>query len=249
MAAADTVTPFATGSLSAPPQRHGSVPDQQRTSPPHDRGPRLSVLVDQQLWFVGQDIQHADGNALLRFGAHRVRSVFGVGTSYYVLPLDDEHDAQPWRSGESASLALVCWGFAVYLGPVLDGAVVCEPSCDRASLETSGVLVRRLSSMARLLNGPLQLPIHVPRDLPAGRVPNEPAAVQLYRLRLQTMSSAFCAYETWVAEHLGAPYRRRVLSSLPRHKQRRFSLETDLTDCWTRFGAALCTDPPAADIR
>jgi hypothetical protein len=45
---------------------------------------RFPVLLDQQFWFLGHDIRHADGNALQRFGFVRWRSPAQGGTSCYV---------------------------------------------------------------------------------------------------------------------------------------------------------------------
>ena len=59
---------------------------------------RLTTLVDQQLWYIGHDIRHADGNALARFGFERRRGASG-GTSCYRLPSVDP------------SRQLLCWGF------------------------------------------------------------------------------------------------------------------------------------------
>ncbi|MFY7922390.1 MAG: hypothetical protein ACOVSI_08245, partial [Gemmatimonas sp.] len=68
---------------------------------------RLATLLDQQLWYIGHDTRHADGNALLRFGFERSRTPAG-GTSCYRLSAED-----PTRQ-------VVCWGFGVYVGPVAE---------------------------------------------------------------------------------------------------------------------------------
>lgn len=46
----------------------------------------LAELLDQQMWFFGRDIQHPDGNLLLRFGFARERPPVEVsGTSRYAI--------------------------------------------------------------------------------------------------------------------------------------------------------------------
>ncbi|MCO4099046.1 MAG: hypothetical protein HEQ38_06495 [Gemmatimonas sp.] len=189
------------------------------------RAPRplkLTTLLDQQLWFIGHDIRHADGNALTRFGFDRWRSL-SVGTSCYRLP------------GEDPSRHVVCWGFGLYVGPVDEGAdlsatpstaPVCSPLC-------RGVFIQRHSVTPRLLSHPLRLPVHQPSDLPALRSPVTPGDWQDVQAGLEALASVWSRYEGWARDALGTTHRSHVLAMVPRHKRRRFSTATDLAELWS----------------
>jgi hypothetical protein len=186
------------------------------------RSPRpltLATLLDQQLWFIGHDIRHADGNALTRYGFDRWRSP-AVGTSCYRL------------SGDDPSRQVVCWGFGIYVGPVTDGSeqTAAYPRGD-APLQR-GVFIQRHSFTPRLLARPLRLPVHQPSDLPVLRSPISADVWVDVRAGLAALAGVWSRYEAWARDALGAVHRAQVLALVPRHKRRRFSRATDLAQQW-----------------
>ena len=178
---------------------------------------RLSTLLDQQLWFIGHDIRHADGNALTRFGFERRRGSAG-GTTCYQLASED-----PARD-------LVCWGFGVYVGPVDNAA---RPAPHDAPRETPrGVFLQRHSLTPRLLSGPLALPLHQPSELPLLRSPVTPHDWHEVQSALRHLAAELARYEQWARDTLGTTHRAQVLAQVPRHKRRRFCAATDLAASW-----------------
>jgi hypothetical protein len=178
---------------------------------------RLPVLLDQQFWFLGHDIRHISGNGLERYGFRRYRAIDGAGTSCYVLP-------------EAPGTALVCWGFAAYLG-----AVAAAPAGDGAVTGPAGVLVQRHSVTPRLVCTPPALPLHRMADLPRTRAPRSSSDWQLVRNGLERLASLFADYERWAHQALGEPYRLGTLRTLPRHKRRKFEPVSDLSAQWGRW--------------
>jgi hypothetical protein len=176
---------------------------------------RLSILLDQQLWFIGHDIRHAEGNALVRFGFARLRSGEGGGTTCYCLPLDGS-DRQ-----------LVCWGFGVYIGSVRANAM------PESGPPVPGVLIQRHAMTPRLLRDALPLPLHKPSALPASRSPVTAADWNRVHRALTELAVQLTRYESWARQALGNAHRSRVLAQLPRHKRRRFCETTDLAAIWS----------------
>lgn len=175
--------------------------------------PRADLLLDQQLWFLGQDIRHADGNALTRFGFQRLRAP-GATASAYVLLLEP-------------ALGLVCMGFGVYLGPV---SFLDETAAPPAG---HGVVWRRHTRSPRLTRRGLLLPLRGPNELPEtceGTAGESRAALAISVRRL---ARVFAAYEAWAITTLGPAHRGRALAALPRHKRLRLpALLPALTGAW-----------------
>lgn len=182
------------------------------------RSLRLPVLLDQQFWFLGHDIRHVSGNGLERYGFQRFRAANGVGTSCYVLP-------------QGPGTALVCWGFAAYLGAVSTPIA----AGDQVVAGPAGVLVQRHSVTPRLVCAPPTLPLHRMTDLPRARAPRSPSDWQLVRDGLERLAELFADYERWAQQALGEPYRLGTLRALPRHKRRKFEPVSDLSGFWGRW--------------
>jgi hypothetical protein len=191
---------------------------------------RLPVLLDQQFWFLGHDIRHEAGNALERFGFTRWRHAHGVGTSCYVLHL-------------GPASALVCWGFAAYLGTVTGPTTAPETAAADRALATdarrhaapAGILVQRHSMTPRLVLSPPHLPVHRLADLPRIRTPQSRTDWTTVHEGLHTLATLFARYELWAQRALGEPYRLDTLRALPRHKRRKFELVADLSAHWSRW--------------
>ena len=182
---------------------------------------RLTTLVDQQLWYIGHDIRHADGNALARFGFERRRGASG-GTSCYRLPSVDP------------SRQLLCWGFGIYVGAIADPSPsghALATGCTPAHI-AHGVFLSRHAITPRLVPQPLALPLHQPSELPPLRSPVTPHDWQVVQFALQHVANEFGRYEQWARDTLGAAHRTHVLARVPRHKRRRFAAATHLADSW-----------------
>jgi hypothetical protein len=204
-------------------------------SAPHTPPPlhRLGdPLLDLQLWMLGQDRLHAEGNALARYGFQRSRHPEGHGSSGYLLPLND-----PPGTG------LVCWGYGIYLGPVrLIPPGDAPPSRATGSPPGSpplGVLLERHAFGPRVLTAPLALPVRAKADLGARHVPRPPREQRAAAEGLQRVATLLAAYERWALRTLGTAHRLRALALLPRHKRRRLPTTPSLADGWDGLRDAL----------
>ena len=193
------------------------------------REPSTATLVDLQFWFLGHDIKHAEGNALVRFGFERVATDTVGGTTCYVLPLP---------TVEPSRRQLVCWGFAAYVGPTRAGATD-GPECGPTGAHADGVLVARHARTPLLLRAPLILPLHRLCDLPRGEAPRSREEWSAAHAGVAAAAAVFAAYERWAGATLGEAHRDRALALLPRHKRRRFVAQRGLAEHWDRVCAAL----------
>jgi hypothetical protein len=188
------------------------------------RSLRLNVLLDQQLWYLGQDIRHPDGNALVRFGFERLRSP-GEGTTCYRLAM-----------GGEPGVALLCWGFALYVGHHVADTAGCAAHPPRGPTP-AGVMLLRHAASARLIWPSLCIPLHKPSELPR----LDPPRTGLEQVQLSEgvarLARQLQHYETWTEQALGAAHRTRVLAALPRHKRRKFAPVTDLAPLWREVEA------------
>jgi len=200
---------------------------------------RLNVLLDQQLWFLGHDIRHPEGNALLRFGFTRQRSASGGGTTCYRFASCDGHRDDGTAVGQSAIVPhgdeLLCWGFGLYHGEVASPMTVADTSVRRDT--PAGVLLFRHAASARLVWPAVCLPLHKPSELPRLDLPQtEREREQLCRCVVRLARTLF-RYEQWVAEALGVAYRTQVMDALPRHKRRKFVDSINLSGLWRELEA------------
>jgi hypothetical protein len=194
------------------------------------REPSTATLVDLQFWFLGHDIKHAEGNALVRFGFERVATDTVGGTTCYVLPLP---------TAEPIPRQLVCWGFAAYVGPTRSGATD-GPDGGPTGAHADGVLVARHTRTPLLLRVPLMLPLHRLCDLPRGEAPRSREEWSAAHAGVAAAAAVFADYERWASATLGEAHRDRALALLPRHKRRRFVAQRGLAEHWDRVCAARC---------
>jgi hypothetical protein len=189
---------------------------------------RLNLLLDQQLWFLGHDIRHAEGNALVRFGFERERSTDGGGTTCYRLALRDE-------PGEE----LLCWGFALYCGRATARAADAERATTSATRLASpaGVLLMRQAASARLVWPMMRLPLHKPSELPRLDMPQTEWEHRQLRAGVVRLARQLARYEAWAERTLGIAHRTHVMDTLPRHKRRRFAKVTGLGEQWCEVEA------------
>jgi hypothetical protein len=192
-------------------------------------------LLDLQLWMLGQDRLHPEGNALARYGFQRGRHPEGHGSSGYLLPLND-----PPGTG------LVCWGYGIYLGPVRlippGDAAPSRATGSPPGAPPLGVVLERHAFGPRVLTAPLALPVRAKAALGARHVPRAPLEQQAAGDGLRRVATLLADYERWALRTLGHAHRLQALALLPRHKRRRLPATPSLADGWDALRDALpCT--------
>jgi hypothetical protein len=194
-------------------------------------------LLDLQLWMLGQDRLHPDGNALARYGFLRCRHPEGHASSGYLLPLDDPHP-----------VALVCWGYGVYLGPVSwkepgtlrpPMAPARPPEPWQGGTAVPGVLLERHAFGPKLLPAPVTLPLRAKAQLGVRLAPRAEDQQRAACAGVIRTASLLAAYERWAVDTLGDAHRHRALAALPRHKRRRLPTAPSLADAWDALGRSL----------
>jgi hypothetical protein len=161
------------------------------TAPAPDRH-RLAELLDQQMWFFGRDIQHPEGNLLLRFGFTRERPPVAVsGTSRYTM-------TTPVGS-------LTLWGWGVLWR-------------DREPL---ALLMRRHGPGPRLVSAAVareQVWAHTALTDSRAAASDELARVGML---LADFAGWVHRYERWVRDTCGESWRRECAELRPRHVRRK----------------------------
>ena len=197
-------------------------------------------LLDLQLWMLGQDRLHPAGNALARYGFARARHPTGHGSSSYLLPMPGE-----------TGVALVAWGYALYLGavtgvpldapsaPARESPPPINPVAASPAPTADGLLLERHAFGPRLLRAPLSLPLPGKQALGERHHPRSEADQHAARHRLLQVAAALAGYERWAVATLGEGHRRRALAALPRHKRRRMAATPSLAPAWETLGASL----------
>ena len=139
------------------------------------------VLLDQQMWYWGQDIRRPEGNALVRYGFTRWQpSAQWPSSSAYVLA------PGPGRQ-------VVLWGFGFFYGEASGGGVYL------ARFDFDPVWTSQFDLSAALWS-PEQ-----PPKFRARRIPTSSTAWAVYSPALEWIAD----YEQWALETLGLDYRRR----------------------------------------
>lgn len=161
------------------------------TTPVPDRH-LLAELLDQQLWFFGRDIQHPEGNLLLRFGFARERPPVAVsGTSRYRI-------ITPTGS-------LTLWGW---------GALWRDD-------QPLSLLMRRHGPRPRLVPAAASLDhvwAHTAFADARAAIGDDLARLGLL---LADFASWVHAYERWVRETYSESWRRECAALRPRHVRRK----------------------------
>jgi hypothetical protein len=141
-------------------------------------------LLNQQLWCWGRDIQHPDGNILLKHGFMRVRPPEDhQGSSAYTLRLADEH-------------TMIMWGFGLFCG----------------QKEKGGVFIMRFGFNPRHTEAAeLMLPIWTTAQLPELRTPTSSFECAAARDLLVRALNWISRYEGWVIDTFGIGYRRQCV--------------------------------------
>ncbi len=152
-------------------------------------------LLDAQLWCLGQDILHAEGNLLAAFGGVRHRDGLHAGqpSCYRLVPPD------------GGSLRVCAWGYGLWLGDLEAG---------------DGCFVRRKGFAPVLTSADWPWAGAFGRDDRPGRRPRSAAE----SARLATLVAAlaeWCAgYERWIAGTVAPGWRATCESRRPRGRRR-----------------------------
>lgn len=175
------------------------------------------ALLDAQLWCLGQDILHADGNLLAAYGARRWRE--GLTDRQ---PSSYRHDR---ASGERVAL----WGYGLWLGDATVGA---------------GCFVRRKQFVPVLTDDAWPGAAAFVRDDRPGRRPTTAAERDRLAALLCHLARWCGDYERWVAATQPASWRRECELRRPRATRRRGRLAPadSLVAGWDRLAALVA--PP-----
>lgn len=143
-------------------------------------------LLGQQLWCWGCDIEHKEGNLLMRYGFHRHRhpsTEDREGSSCYRLDADSRH--------------IALWGFGVFFGVRRLGGIFLS----RFGFEPGWANVESIS-----------LGIRWPEELPIfGRPKRSRQWERAHRLCREAMRW-ISAYECWIQRNVGREFRERCVS-------------------------------------
>lgn len=177
--------------------------------PPRSDRHLLAELLDQQMWFFGRDIQHPDGNLLLRFGFARERPPVGVsGTSRYTL-------ATPAGS-------LTLWGW---------GALWCDTG-------PRALLMRRHGPGPRLVAAAeTHQSVWAHTAIPDTRAPIG-ADVRRVGTLLAEFAGWVQHYERWVRATCGESWRQECAGLRPRHVRRKQVVAAErYVHCWQQIAS------------
>jgi hypothetical protein len=183
------------------------------------------ALLDAQLWCLGQDILHPDGNLLAAYGAERWRE--GLAPR--------QPSAYRHRAPAGARVAL--WGYGLWLG---------DPSTG------SGCFVRRKHFVPVLTDDAWPGAAAFVRDDRPGRRPVTPAERDRLAGLLCHLARWCGDYERWIAETQPADWRATCEVRRPRATRRRGRLASaeTLDAGWARLAALVGAGAgDAADVR
>jgi len=196
---------------------------------------RRNTIVDQQLWYLGRDIGGPHGNALLAYGFERHRPSAKLGSSAYLLRLDDPSDQKP--------RVIICWGFGLYVGADVSCTTHQRTSTDAAGHRPtpwSGVLLQRFGASPGLVRSAIAPTLHQVSDLPARWPARTDADRECAGRLLHSLAHTLAGYERWAITTLGSAHRTAALHAAPRHKRHRFLTAPELSEAWTRWAELRC---------
>jgi hypothetical protein len=146
---------------------------------------QLSVLFDQQLWCLGQDVVNSAGNILLELGMCRYR-----------CPYEAKSASTLYTAQVESSGYLFLWGF---------GAMYAEPG-------QGGVFLRRFDFSPMLTTRESGLGLHKSEQLGPLKKPTSPSDLHSIRHLLPRLVGWFAKYEHWINENYGLAYRNECLN-------------------------------------
>ncbi len=187
----------------------------------------LACLLDWQLWYWGQDIQHAAGNMLLAYGFERVRGP-ADGTqrsSAYVLTAD----------GPRAALChdldrMIAWGFGISATHS-----ACAP-------QHGSLLLVRHERAPGLSFSPLHAQAGTRTLLPPRVVPRNAQESGCLCTTLSAVARCCADYEAWVRDRVGLSHRIEAHQRRPRAVRRKHVQPYFLDDAWRRLADRVARD-------
>lgn len=140
-------------------------------------------LMEQQLWCWGRDVEHPNGNLLIKFGFERHRDCNTEDRSTcYRLDQDQLH--------------VSLWGFGMFFG----------------QRELGGIYLNRFDFCPYWAPiESISLAIHWPDELPVFARPNGKSQWQRARKVWKSCLLWIAQYETWVRSNVGTAYRRECV--------------------------------------
>lgn len=150
------------------------------------------ILLDQQMWCLGQDISHASGNMLVAHDFSKEPPPGGTNASSCYVHTEPEYKRE-----------VRLWGF---------GTVYSEGGDIGGSL----YLERRKFSPKLLPNARFDRGVWLASEMPRGRTPRtEAESAAAWRL-LAGISAWLSGYGSWVRREFGEDYRRRCVAACPK---------------------------------
>lgn len=176
----------------------------------------LAALLDWQLWYWGQDIHHAQGNALRAYGFERARGP-DDGTqrssAYVLMPGSDA------ARDLHGLTRLIAWGFGI--------------AATHHEHEAHGsLLMVRHECCFGLCAQPLEAMAGTRDQLPNRVYPDSTQQWYTVRRTLSAVARCFADYEQWAQQALGLAHRVEAQSRRPRAVRRRHMHATFLADAW-----------------
>ncbi len=148
-----------------------------------------SVLLDQQLWCIGCDIRHPDGNLLVRYGFERVPAP------------DSAKDCTTYILRPQSESEFVLWGFGIFHGELGYGGIFLKRYTFTPKWTSADRLPEAVWSTARL---------------PAMQWPKGELQHARTNYVLQRTVSWLADYEDWILQNAGIEHRQECLRRWPK---------------------------------
>lgn len=188
----------------------------------------LTELLDWQLWYWGQDIHHANGNALLAFGFERHRGP-DDGThrsTAYRLATNGTTGTHPNGSLEGLC-ELTAWGFGI------------SALHQRFVTPHQSVLLVRHERSVGLCSAAITAQAGTRDTLPDRQIPRCASEWACLCTTLIDIAHCCATYERWARTVLHGAHRTEAHLRRPRQIRRRHELPHFLDDPWSRVARRL----------
>jgi hypothetical protein len=162
-----------------------------------------SLLMDCQMWCLGRDICHTQGNLLIQYGCERRPAPEGRQKSAYVL-------------AHSSGIQLIFWGFGIFCAIGELGGVYINRYHFRPQYSPYGSIPDAWSAA----------------ELPECRAPITSTERAAAAGMLAQIVEALYHYEMWVLDRYGTAYREKVIWAHPNHSKHSPQQGADLKLGW-----------------
>ncbi len=149
-----------------------------------------SLLLDCQMWCLGRDICHSQGNLLIQYGCERCPAPDGSQKSAYVLAC-------------SSGIKLVFWGFGIFCAAGNTGGLYLNRYHFRPQYSPDGRIPQAWSAA----------------ELPECRAPITATEMATASGMLADILDELYRYETCVLDQYGTKYRENVIWAHPNHSK------------------------------